>query len=155
MTRMELPLTRMSSCKHRSVIRFFTAYGETAAAMHTNLVRVYGAQCMSEGVVRQWVRDFRVGRDEGHDLPREGRPKDSLMSDVIAGVCSHFKEDRRLMIRQIEYTMHKEMCNPISRVTVHHIVHDELAMKKVSSQWVPKQLTRCTKISVWHRRLIF
>ncbi len=37
--------------------------------------------------------------------------------------------------------MKEEMCNPISRATVHRIVHDELAMKKVLSQWVPKQLT--------------
>ncbi len=33
------------------------------------------------------------------------------------------------------------MCNPISRANVHCIVCDELAMKKVSSQWVLKQLT--------------
>ncbi len=38
------------------VIRFFTACGETAAAIHKNLVSVYSVQCMSEGVVRQWVR---------------------------------------------------------------------------------------------------
>ncbi len=37
--------------------------------------------------------------------------------------------------------MHEEMCNLISRATVHCIVRDELAMKKVSSRWVPKQLT--------------
>ncbi len=68
------------------------------------------------------------------------RPKDSLTSDAIAGVRSLLKEDQRLTIRQIEYAMHKEMCNPISRVTIHRIMRDELAMKKVLSQWVPKQL---------------
>ncbi len=37
--------------------------------------------------------------------------------------------------------MHEEMCNPISHATVHRIVRDELAMKKVLSWWVQKQLT--------------
>ncbi len=117
---MELPLTRVSSCELRSVIRFFAVDGETAAAIHKNLVSVYGAQCMSEGVVRQWVQDFHVGRDEVYDLPREGRPKDSLTSDVITGIRS-LLEDRRLTIRQIEYTMHEEMCIPTSRATVHQM----------------------------------
>ncbi len=142
---MKLPLTRISSRKLRLVIRFFAAHGETAAAIHKNLVSIYGAQCMSEGVVRQWVRDFRVGRDEVHDLPQEGRPKDSLTSDAIVGVRSLLEEDRRLTIQQIEYAMHEEMCNPISRATVHRIVRDELAMKKVSSRWVLKQLTDALK----------
>ncbi len=127
---MELPLTRMYSCKLRLVIHFFAAHGETAAAIHKNLVSVYGAQCMSEGVVRQWVRDFSWGRDEVNDLPQEGRLRDSLTSDAIASVRSLLKEDRRLTIQQIEYTMHEEMCNLISRATVHYIVRDELVMKK-------------------------
>ncbi len=54
---------------------FFTARGETAAAIHKNLVSVYSAQCMSEGVVRQWVQNFHAGRDEVHDLLREGDRK--------------------------------------------------------------------------------
>ncbi len=76
-----------------------------------------------------------------HDLLREGRPKDSLTSDAIAAVCRLLEEDQRLTIRQIEYIIHEEMCNPISPATVHHIVCDELAMKKVLSRWVSKQLT--------------
>ncbi len=35
---MELPLIRVSSCELRSVVRFFAACGETAAAIHKNLV---------------------------------------------------------------------------------------------------------------------
>ncbi len=96
-------------------------------------------------VVRQWVQDFRARRDEVHNLLQEGRLKDSLTSDAIAGIRSLLEEDRRLAIRQIEYATHKEMCNPILRVTVHRIVRDELAMKKVSSWWVPKQLTDAPK----------
>ncbi len=138
---MELPLICVSSCKLCSVVRFFAACGETAAAIHKNLVSIYGAQCMSEDVVRQWVRDFRAGRDEVHDLPQEGRPKDSLTSDAIAGIRNLPEEDRRLTIQQIEYAMHEEMCNLISHATVHCIVRDELAMKKVLSRWVLKQLT--------------
>ncbi len=51
---LELPLTCESSCKLRSVIHFSAVCGETAAAIHKNLVSVYGAKYMSEGVVRQW-----------------------------------------------------------------------------------------------------
>ncbi len=63
---------------------------------------------MSEGVVRQWVRDFHALTDEVHDLQREERPKDSLISDAIAGVCNLLEEDQGLTIRQIEYVMHEE-----------------------------------------------
>ncbi len=58
---------------------------------------------------------------------------------VVGNVRSLLEEDQRLTIRQI--AMHEEMCNPISHATVYRIVCDGLAMKKVSSWWVPKQLT--------------
>jgi hypothetical protein len=40
-------------------------------------------------------------------------------------------EDRRLTVRQVEYLMHTEMCVDISRSTVHTIMREELALRKV------------------------
>ncbi len=120
---------------------FCCVCGKTAAAIHKNLVSVYGVQCMTEGVVRQWVEDFHAGRDKVHNLLQERRLKDSLMSDAITSVYNLLEEDRKLTIQQIEYAMHKEMGNPISRATVYCIVLKELNINKVSSRWVPKQLT--------------
>ncbi|GBM91656.1 hypothetical protein AVEN_4778-1 [Araneus ventricosus] len=46
----------------------------SAAYIHQQICEVYGATAMCEGKVRKWVRDFKTGRDNGHDDSRSGRP---------------------------------------------------------------------------------
>jgi len=68
-----------AKCEVRAVIRFFTAKGYSAAAIHRELCAVYGPKVMSEGVVREWIRLFKSGRENVHDEERSGRP--SLVTD--------------------------------------------------------------------------
>ncbi len=56
---------------------------------------------------------MRKKRGDVHNLAREGRSCSSLFSDSIAGVCVLLVDDRRLKIRQLEWLMEMEMCNPI------------------------------------------
>lgn len=138
---MELPIRSASSCEVRSVIRFLSAKNVTASEIHRQICEVYGAGVMSVQMVRQWRREFIGGREEVHDRPREGRPKDSLTSDAIAGVRALLNDDILLTIRQMEQSMRHEMCNPVSRMTIDRIVKEELHFRKVCARWVPRELT--------------
>ncbi|UYV70458.1 hypothetical protein LAZ67_7003057 [Cordylochernes scorpioides] len=70
---MELPLVSPASCELRSVIRFLAAKKISAKDIHTELCQAYGEGCMSSGMVRRWVREFKNGRTDVHDEPRAGR----------------------------------------------------------------------------------
>ncbi|UYV79400.1 hypothetical protein LAZ67_17002473 [Cordylochernes scorpioides] len=67
---MELPVVSPASCKLLSVIPFLAAKKNSAEDIHTELCQVYGEGCMSSGMVRRWVREFKNGRTDVHDEPR-------------------------------------------------------------------------------------
>ncbi len=56
----------------RSVIRFLQAEGHSAAEIHRRMSRVYGENFMSDGVVREWCRKFKDGRNDVHDEGGQG-----------------------------------------------------------------------------------
>jgi hypothetical protein len=51
-----------ASCEIHAVIKFFNANNLTAAKIHQQLCGVNGPNVMSEGKVRQWVRQLKDGR---------------------------------------------------------------------------------------------
>ncbi|GFS73325.1 HTH_48 domain-containing protein [Trichonephila clavipes] len=75
-------LASPASCELRSVIRFLAAKKKSAKEIHEELCQVYGEECMSSGMVRRWVRDFKNGRTDVHDEARAGRP--SASDETIA-----------------------------------------------------------------------
>ena len=50
--------------EQRSVIRFLTIQGESAANIHSKLVNVYGSHALSDSAVRKWKREFVEGEEE-------------------------------------------------------------------------------------------
>ncbi|GFU04788.1 hypothetical protein TNCV_3064201, partial [Trichonephila clavipes] len=50
-----------------AVTRFLAAKKKSAKEIHEELCQVYGEECMSSGMVRRWVRDFKNGRTDVHD----------------------------------------------------------------------------------------
>ncbi len=138
---MDLPLARVFKCEPHTVINFLTMQTLFAAEIHRQLVNVYGAGIMNDGVVREWGLNFLASRKKIHYLPMEERPRDLFTSDAVAGVRALLKHDRRLTIRQLEYLMEEEMCNPTSRSTIHHILSMELDVRKVCARRVPHMLS--------------
>ncbi len=67
---MELPLKKYVDCEVRSVIRCATTLKKPLSEIHSMLRMIYGEECMSIQMVRQWMQTFREGRDEVHDMPR-------------------------------------------------------------------------------------
>ncbi|UYV63879.1 hypothetical protein LAZ67_2005879 [Cordylochernes scorpioides] len=116
---MELPLVSPVICELRSVIRFLAAKKNSAKDIHTELCQVYEKGCMSSGMVRRWVREFKNGRTDVHDEPRAGRP--SVSDETIAKLC--------------------DLVPDVSKTTIDKILREHLGYSKVCAIWVPKMLT--------------
>ena len=131
---MELPLGSPANCELRSVIRFLAAKKKSAKEIHEELCQVYGEECMSSGMVRRWVRDFKNGRTDVHDDARAGRP--SVSNETIAKVEAVMLEDRRITVREL-----CEKIPEVSKTTIDQILSEHLGYSKVCARWVPKMLT--------------
>uniref|UniRef100_A0A6P7GW82 Protein GVQW3-like n=1 Tax=Diabrotica virgifera virgifera TaxID=50390 RepID=A0A6P7GW82_DIAVI len=70
-----------AKCELRAVIRFLQAEGNGAAAIHRRMCQVYGEGFMSDGVVREWCRKFKEGRNDVHDEGGQGR--NSVITDEL------------------------------------------------------------------------
>jgi len=68
--------------------------------IHRQICQVYGANAMSDGMVRKWVRMFNEGRENVHDEARSGRP--SLMNDdLVRKDNERVRDDRRFTISDL------------------------------------------------------
>lgn len=131
---MKLPLASPASCELQSVIRFLAAKQMSAKDIHSELCAVYGEDCMSSGMVRRWVRDFKNGRTDVHDEQRAGRP--SVSDETIAKVEATLLEDRRVTLEELS-----ELIPDAGKTTIHKILTEHLGYSKVCARWVPKMLT--------------
>ena len=90
--------------KQRSVIEFPTAEGCSAANIHDRMKSVYGNMCISDGIVRKWVRYFR-GEDPTEtnvrDRKRAGRPLSASDRVHQEAVDCMIRANRRVKQREI------------------------------------------------------
>ncbi len=99
---------------------------------------VYSEQCMSIQKVCKWEKKCEDGRTAVDDMPRSGRPNDSISSfDNIQQIRDLLEDDRRMTIIEILLCLQSPDC---SRASVGRIIH-KLKMCKVSSRWVSRLLT--------------
>ena len=59
----------------------------------------------------------------------------AVTEDNIAAVENMIQENRRITVKEVASLL------DISVGSAHHIIHDELKLRKVCARWVPKQLT--------------
>jgi len=100
------------------------------------MVNVYGNSCPSLATVKRWHTEFKRGRESLDDDPKSGRPPTSINDKNIDAVHDLIMADRRITIDKIADIL------VISHGSVVSIIHDELDMRKVCAQWVPKLLRR-------------
>ena len=125
----------MEKVEHRAVIKFITKEGKNAKEIHERMVAVYTDTAPSYATIARWNREFRHGRESLEDDPRPGRPSDVTTEDNVARVERMILENRRVKVEEIEREL------GISHGSVINIIHDNLAMTKVSARWVPRNLT--------------
>jgi len=125
----------MEKIEHRAVIKFLTKEGKGAKEIHDRMVAVYSEAAPSYSTVTRWNKEFRHGRESLDDDPRSGRPSTATSDDVVARVEGMILENRRVKVEEIATEV------GVSHGSVSAIIHDHLAMTKVSARWVPRNLT--------------
>ena len=113
------------------LLNFLTAEGCSAANIYQRMKSVYGDMCVSDGVVRKWVRVFK-GEDPKQttvfDRKRPGRPLSAPDTNHQEAIDSLVRANRRIKQKEIAYEV------GISKERVHHIVRSILGYRKVSAQ---------------------
>lgn len=125
----------MEKEQYRSVIRFLVLEGKTRSEIKDRLDAVYGDSSPSMATVKNWFNEFVRGRTSVFDEPRSGAPKTAATDENVKKIHDLVLADRRLKVREIAKTV------GIAEGTVHHILHEELGMRKLSARWVPRLLT--------------
>lgn len=129
----------MEKSDYRSYIKTRTSLGETPTTIHQDLVTVYGSQAISYSTVLRWSNYFRDGGMEIEDQPRSGRPVTETTIENIERVLSIIEEDPHSTYDDIEAE------TLLSRGTIETIIHEHLKKKKITSRWVPHELTPAQK----------
>uniref|UniRef100_A0A6P7H3M8 Protein GVQW3-like n=1 Tax=Diabrotica virgifera virgifera TaxID=50390 RepID=A0A6P7H3M8_DIAVI len=97
---MAATISSPAKCELRAVIRFLQAEGNSAAAIHRRMCQEYGEGFMSDGVVREWCRKFKEGRNDVHDEGGQGR--NSVVTDeLVQRVDEAVRNNRRFTLTSL------------------------------------------------------
>jgi histone-lysine N-methyltransferase SETMAR len=125
----------MEKVPYRFYIRTRTLLGIDATTIHEELTTAYGDHAISYTTVQRWNKFFCEGNMELEDKPRQGRPVSRAIEENIELVRKLIEEDPHSTYEDIEEE------TQLSHGTVHSIIHKHLHKQKISSRWVPHQLT--------------
>jgi hypothetical protein len=84
--------------------------------------------------VKEWAKQFRLGRESTEDDPCQGRPAEASTLETTALEQEEMLQDTRLKTKEIS-----TRCG-LSKTKVLRILRDHPGMNKVSARWVPKLL---------------
>jgi histone-lysine N-methyltransferase SETMAR len=127
--------SKMFKTEYCVVIKFLTKEGKSPAEIKQCLDAVYGESSPSYSTVKEWAKQFRLGRESTEDDPHQGRAPEALTPETTALVQEEVLQDIRLKTKEIS-----ARCG-LSKTMVLQILHDHLGMNKVSARWVPKLLS--------------
>lgn len=129
----------MNKIEYRAVIKFLTKEGKTPTEIKQRLDAVYGHSSPSYSTVKEWAKQFRLGRESIEDELRPGRPSEAITDENIKFLEKIVLEDRRVKTKELS------AMTGLSKTTVLRILHEHLGMNKVSARWVPKLLSAVQK----------
>lgn len=128
-------LKKMENEHLRFYIQTRTILQINPTTIHQELISAYGQEAVSYSTVQKWAKLFREGRMEVEDNPRPGRPLSVTTNENIQQIQRLIEENPHCTYDELEAE------TDISRGTIYTIIHDHLKLKKVTSRWVPHQLT--------------
>jgi len=121
--------------EQRTNIKFLVRLGKSGNKIREMLVQVYRDNAMKKTAVYKWVKRFYEERESVTDEERSGQPATSRTEENTAKIRQIVCENRQLTVRSIV-----EQVN-IDRETVRKILTEDLDMRKVCANMVPKELT--------------
>ena len=89
----------------------------------------------SYATVKRWAAWFREGGEEVEDVARPGRPATETTSANIEQVRLLIDDDPHITIEEVQER------TDLSHGTVQRIIADHLKLKKVTTRYIPKDLT--------------
>jgi predicted HTH transcriptional regulator len=127
----------METISYRSYIQMRFKLGISAKQVHSELKNI-DEDAPTIQTVHNWFHLFKKGEKnlkELKDKRRSGRPITATTDDNISKIRTFIKSDPYCTYDEIEAEFQ------ISRGTIHNIIHDCLKLKKISSRWIPNELT--------------
>ncbi|GFV57111.1 protein GVQW3 [Trichonephila clavipes] len=125
----------MSDNEQRCAIKFCFRLEHSTTETFAKLQQAYGDSVFSRARIFRWLKAFSGGRESIEDEPRSGKPSVSKTAENVVRVRDLVHSDRRLTVRMIGEELN------FNYTTVHQILTNELKMRKICAQMVPKNLS--------------
>jgi hypothetical protein len=111
--------------------------GQSPAEIKTRIDNVYGDFAPSFAIVKNWVKEFRLGRKSVEDVQNEGRLIEGNNQTHRTRVLSN----RRLKIKEIAERL------DLFKSTVHRALHDHL---HILNNYLCDELSKLIFTARWH-----
>ena len=129
----------------RYCIKFCQKLGDSQVETIRKIQRVFSDNAMGITQIKEWYNRFKDVRTSVESDAHSGRPLTSRNDELIDQVRTLVVQDCRVTVRELVEEV------GISTGLVHSILTDDLAMQRVSAQFMPKLLTM-EQNSVWKSR---
>ncbi|CAF4081249.1 unnamed protein product, partial [Rotaria sordida] len=106
-----------------------------STTIYDKLCTAFGDEASSFRTFARWTQWFREGREEIEDEERSGRPVVESTAENIEQVHSIINNDSYLTIEELQEQ------TGLRYGTVHRILCDHLKLRKMTTRYIPKQLT--------------
>jgi histone-lysine N-methyltransferase SETMAR len=126
---------KMNKIEYRAVIKVFVKEGLKPKEINLKFIKFYVNSSPSFSTIKKWAAEFKRGRTNLEDDPREERLKSATPRKNIEKVHNMVLDDVRMKVLEISETI------GISKESVGYIFHEELDMKKLCARWLPRLLT--------------
>ena len=126
---------KLSRENFRTIIFYNFRRGLSQQQCLTEMISVFGDEAPHQSTIPRWFCEFQRGRTRLSDDPRTGAPKSAVTQENVDAVRLLIKADRHITYREIEASI------GISKTSIQKILHEELAVRKLVSRWIPHLLT--------------
>ncbi|XP_064119006.1 protein GVQW3-like [Macrobrachium nipponense] len=120
--------------KQRYCIKFCYKLGDTQVQTIQKIQQAFGDEAMGITQIKECYNCFKQGQTSVESKPRSGRPSTSRNVKFVENVRRKVEDDRHITIKEITEEV------GISTGSVHTILTEDLAMRRVSAKFVPKLL---------------
>ena len=110
----------------------FDPHRTTIIETFNKLKQAYGEHALWRSQVLTWYKAFSEGLESIKNEPRFGRPSTSKTDNSVEKVQALVGSDHRLTVRMIASELN------LNHTTLHQILTQELAMRKLCAKIVPK-----------------